>query len=326
MLSIRKISPFFIILSLKLFSLLPVPDFDQSMLRQGLRLEELNVDFNEVGQKIYGERNQEILSFFRELYYKNIQEAAQFPEVKDRIPRIVHQIWLGGPVPNEFRHWMDTWRNQGWEYKLWTDAEIAKLKMRNKALYDLAENYGEKSDIVRLEILYQYGGLYVDTDFECLNIEIFNDLHRGFDFYIGFEPLEHGFTNKFNMNKFCNALIGSAIGHPLMHDFIENIQANYLAYRKCCTAIQRTGPSYLTRIIWEFEAAGTHNNRNLYLPCTFFYPISDPEVRKATCFELWVPNETAGIHYWYGSWHRNFGSEFNPFEAIRVNYTSEDQK
>ena len=27
---------------------------------------------------------------------------------------------------------------------------------------------GEKSDIFRYEILYRFGGVYVDTDFECI--------------------------------------------------------------------------------------------------------------------------------------------------------------
>ncbi len=305
------------------------PDFDHSMRRQGLGLEAFDPDFNEQSQKIYEERNQELLSFFTQLYYQNIEAAEKDPEKIQRIPRIVHQIWLGSPVPTEFRQWMDSWHHEGWEYKLWTDEEIAKLPMYNRVLYNQVENLGEKSDIARLEILNQYGGIYVDTDFECLNISIFDELHQGFDFYIGFEPLEHGYTNKFNMNKFCNALIGSRSDHPLLRDLIENIQANYLAYRRCCSAIQRTGPSYLTRIICEFETVGAHDMRNIYLPCTFFYPINEPEIRKASDFELWIPKETAGIHYWYGSWTNNskLKNKFDPLDSIHLNvYNMENKK
>jgi inositol phosphorylceramide mannosyltransferase catalytic subunit len=294
------------------------PDFDHSMLRQGLGIEVLNPDFNEKGQRIYKNRNQEFLSFFKQLYYQNIKEAEQEHGKIEHIPRIVHQIWLGSPVPNEFREWMDSWHHEGWEYRLWTDEEIAKLDMQNRVLYDQSKNFAEKSDIARLEILYQYGGLYVDTDFECLNIDIFDELHRGFDFYIGFEPLEHGFTRKFNMNKFCNALIGSDAGHPLLHDLIVNMKANYLAHQRCCDAILKTGPSYLTRIICEFETACTHNNRNIYLPCTFFYPLNEPEIHKISDFQLSFPSETAGIHYWYGSWTKRskLKKKINPLDAL----------
>lgn len=311
----------YLIFRAELCAKIQYPDFDRSMLRQGLGLEALDVDFNEKGQKIYQERNQELLSFFKQIYYQNIKKAEQESEKIERIPRIVHQIWLGSPIPDDFLQFIDTWRHDGWEYKLWTDAEIAKLNMHNRVIYDQSDNFGEKSDIARLEILYQYGGIYVDTDFECRNIDIFNELHQSFDFYVGFEPLEHGFTAKFNMNKFCNALIGSAAHHPLLQDLIINIKANYLAHRRCCGAIMKTGPSFLTRIICEFEIAATHNNRNIYLPCTFFYPINEPEMRKAFDFQLWIPKETAGIHYWFGSWTKSpkLGGKFNLLDIIDIN-------
>ena len=45
--------------------------------------------------------------------------------------------------------------------------------------------------------------------------------------------------------------------------------------------------------------------RNMYLPCTFFYPFSEPDIRcSSDCEKLVskVPEETAAIHYWSGSW------------------------
>jgi inositol phosphorylceramide mannosyltransferase catalytic subunit len=282
------------------------PDFDKSMLRFGLNLEQLDPDFERKNTDYYQGRNQEVVSFFRDLYYHNIETVAQDQAQKLRIPRIVHQIWLGSPVPAVFDEWRKTWMQlEGWEYKLWTEKEISQLRLYNRALYDSSTNYGEKSDIVRLEILAQFGGVYIDVDLECLKPEIFEELHHSFDFYIGFEPLEHGFTNKFNMFKVCNALIAAAPKHPLIQDLITNLQANYLAYKKCCNAVQRTGPSYLTRIICEHERSGTHHKRNMYLPCTFFYTTSEPETRylfQHPELPAFIKPETAGFHYWYGSW------------------------
>jgi mannosyltransferase OCH1-like enzyme len=37
-----------------------------------------------------------------------------------------------------------------------------------QAAFDRASNFGEKSDIWRYEILFRLGGVYVDTDFECV--------------------------------------------------------------------------------------------------------------------------------------------------------------
>ncbi len=293
------------------------PDFDQSMLRIGLDLETIDPGFNLKNRKQYDARNQQLIEFFRSMYYKNIEEASNDQSTL-RIPRIIHQIWLGSPVPEVFREWMNTWINlEGWEYRLWTEKEIDKLNLYNRALYDQSTNYGEKSDIVRLEILSQFGGVYADLDFECINPEIFEELHHSFDFYIGFEPLEHGFTNKFNMFKVCNAIMASSPGHPLILDLIENLKANYLAYKRCCNAVQRTGPSYLTRLICQHEYSRAHNKRNMYLPCTFFYPISEPESRylfQHPDLQAHIPPETAGFHYWYGSWWKT-----DPFVSSKGN-------
>lgn len=288
------------------------PDFDESMVRKGLSLESYSDDFHEKNEKIYEERNQTLKDFFSDLYYKNILRASEDQD-KLRIPKIIHQIWLGSPVPKVFEKWMNSWASlQGWQYMLWTDENVKDLRMHNQHIYNQSTNYGEKSDILRLEILSKFGGVYVDVDFECLKPEVFEELHHSYDFYIGFEPLEHGFVQKFNMFKVCNAIVASAPSHPLIQDLIINLRANYYAYFKNCSVIQRTGPSFLTRMICEHELAGLHTKRNMYLPCTFFYPTSEQETRyflEHPDIPCRLRKETAGFHYWFGSWWREKGTE-----------------
>lgn len=297
------------------------PDFDESMLRKGFGLERTHPEFDLFNHNFYAARNQDLVKFFRSMYYQNI-EAAKEDRSSLRIPRIIHQIWLGSPVPEMFRDWMASWMNlSGWEYKLWTEKEISELSLYNKTLYDSSSNFGEKSDIVRLEILAQFGGVYVDVDLECLDSQIFEELHHSFDFYIGFEPLEHGFVYKFNMFKVCNAILAAVPHHPLIQDLIENMKANYMAYKRCCNAVQKTGPSYYTRILCEHELSKAHSNRNMYLPCSFFYPISEPETRYFLQHPeeaVMIGNETAGFHYWFGSWYKDdpFASSITTFKKI----------
>src|SRR5581483_2776119 len=69
-----------------------------------------------------------------------------------RIPRLFHQIWLGpSPLPDEYRRYQQTWldHHQGWELRLWTEE-------------------GLPAGLRRPELLWREGGVYVDTDFECL--------------------------------------------------------------------------------------------------------------------------------------------------------------
>lgn len=275
------------------------PDFIASMLQSQ---QKDNFDYR---KKAIEFADPKFVKLFIDAYEKNIAAAENDTATGYRIPRIVHQIWLGSPTPEKYHHWMKTWANlKGWEYKLWTDEEVSKLSLHNQDLYDRSSNFGEKSDILRLEILERFGGLYVDTDFECYNVDVLDELNRSFDFYIGFEPLEHGFIRRYKMFKICNALIAAKPHHPLINDFITNLKANYYAYLNVGT-IERTGPSYLTRIICSYEQRKVCSCRNMYMPSSFFYPLSEPDARffggHPESQYILAP-ETAAIHYWNQSW------------------------
>ncbi len=206
-----------------------------------------------------------------------------------KIPKIIHQIWLGSPFPEKYRGFQASWQQQhpDWEYKLWTDAELATFPMKNRALYDAAKNYGEKSDIARYEILYTYGGLYVDTDFECLRS--FDPLHNCYDFYVGIQPLD---TNVVQLGI---GLIGAAVAHPLLAWAIDLLPKNVEQYQQI---IQRTGPLYFTRVFTE--AAPQLKVGTVALPATYFYPkgYTQRDVPPA----VWQRPESFAVHHWEGSW------------------------
>src|SRR5579885_317918 len=152
----------------------------------------------------------------RHLYEKNNLYNIK-PTQRTKIPKIIHQIWLGSEFPAEYRDWQQSWinHNPDWEYKLWTDENIKELVLTNKKYFDEAINFGEKSNILRYEILYQFGGVYVDCDFECL--KSFDPLVHAYDFFCG---LISGKGRIININ---NAVIGSVPGHPILKKCIENI-------------------------------------------------------------------------------------------------------
>lgn len=293
---------------------IPYPDFRDAILLHGFYA---NTAWTE---KFYDSLDARYVSFFEQIYRRQIERARSEPvKSQVRIPRKIHQIWLGGEVPEKCKEWMATWQNlEGWEYKLWTEKDLKDFPMYNRDLFNSITNYGEKSDILRLEILHRFGGVYVDTDLTCIKPQWLEELHRDFDFYIAVEPLTHGVINKYYMFKFCNAIMASTPGHSLMEALCQNIAASYYAYLHL-RVVQRTGPAYITRIICEYELQGAHDQRNIYLPCTFFYPFpvsqekdyfADP-VRAAET----IP-ETIGIHYWMGSWReKTFPKESPSYEA-----------
>jgi len=64
---------------------------------------------------------------------------------------------------------MRSWKeyNPEWEHIFWDEDMIYELNLVNKEAYDAKDNPGFRSDIARYEILNRFGGMYVDTDFEC---------------------------------------------------------------------------------------------------------------------------------------------------------------
>ncbi|CAM9411651.1 unnamed protein product [Choristocarpus tenellus] len=132
-----------------------------------------------------------------------------------RIPRIIHHIWLGSSLPPIFCELRRSWEamHADWRLRLWTDEDVHGLQLRNREAYDAASNFGEKSDILRYEILFAEGGLYVDVDFLCFGN--FESLHKTYDFFTGVSN-----TGTFELN---NGLIGCCAGHPILNNVIQRI-------------------------------------------------------------------------------------------------------
>src|SRR5688572_30025403 len=89
-----------------------------------------------------------------------------------RIPRTFHRIWLGGGMPQQYELYGESWLHwhPQWRMITWTENNLPPLQ--NQRQFDDAGIWAQKADIARYEILYRYGGVYIDTDFECLqNIE-----------------------------------------------------------------------------------------------------------------------------------------------------------
>ena len=84
------------------------------------------------------------------------------------IPKIIHMIWIGPKNPPLWC--IDSWREKyinkykDWKFMLWTETEIDNLTMINKQIYDSEPTLRGKSDIVRYDILFKYGGIFLDAD------------------------------------------------------------------------------------------------------------------------------------------------------------------
>lgn len=88
-----------------------------------------------------------------------------------QIPKIINYCWFSGnPIPMQLKKCIDTWREKCPEYDIvrWDESnfDVSKYKYTKEAYY--ARKWGYIPDIVRLEILYEVGGFYFDTDVEII--------------------------------------------------------------------------------------------------------------------------------------------------------------
>lgn len=154
----------------------------------------------------------------------------------NRIPRIIHIVWIGGNFPYEQE--LSLWKHHHphWEIKLWTDIP----KMKNQDTIDKIEVLAGKVDLIRLELLHEYGGVYTDADSYCL--KPIDELVKG-------KALFSATNSRGNM---CNSLMGCKKGDPTIKKAIDGIPKYYKEITtNRIPYIHELGTLYLTPILQE---------------------------------------------------------------------------
>mgnify|MGYP001400234872 CR=1 FL=1 len=223
----------------------------------------------------------------RDLYEKNY---IQNTDTTERIPKIIHQIWLGEkPIPKAYLKYMASWKafHPTWEYKLWTDKDVNDIEIVRRDIFDHANNAGMKSDILRYEILRQIGGLYVDTDFECF--KPFDDLlHLAFFTGIGYDVKLQLYIG----------LLGSVPQHCIMNKCSYTLDTLYDGH-KASTIMNVTGVSHFTKCFISGVSKGSEGV--VAFPMAYFYPF--PNNTKTTENHYrYRRNCSYAIHHWGISW------------------------
>ena len=130
------------------------------------------------------------------------------------IPRVIHRVWLGSdPLPEEFEHYGKTWKQHHpeWEMRLWTDSNLPELRFPEA--FERCRNHGERSDVLRSELLARFGGLYVDTDVEC---------RRPIEPLIGDAS---AFCAWVRPGRIGSAVLGAVPGHPAIDRLLTEMQS-----------------------------------------------------------------------------------------------------
>lgn len=205
----------------------------------------------------------------------------------------IHYIWLGkGSKPNLMDICINSWKEKLPDYEIieWNEENLNFYEEIEKNRF-LKECYKRGlwaflSDYFRIKVLYEEGGIYLDSDMQILkNLDIFLK-NRVF---FGMEDRE----------QVSAGIIGSEKGHPLMKDILNFYEVE-IWERNIYTI-----PAIIQDILKK--KYGLKNGKRelkdgvkLY-DFEYFYPYHYTEEFS---YEK-ITRNTFGIHWWGKSWHKN---------------------
>ena len=214
------------------------------------------------------------------------------------IPKKIHYCWFGNSdIPKELRKCINSWK------KMMPDYEIIKWNENNydinKCLY-IKQAYESKkwafvSDFVRLDVCYEHGGIYLDTDVEVLRS--FNELLelKGF---CGFEQGKDKKDNWVNTGLVLGMEKGLPIGKVLRDEYynMSFIANNGKQNLVPCPIIQTN----------TLENYGLKKNNKVQI-------VEDMKIFSTEYFcpsnqytgNVYITNNTFSIHHYCGSWNNN---------------------
>lgn len=212
---------------------------------------------------------------------------------KDKtIPKIIHYCWFGGgQLPNLALKCIESWKKYCPDYKIieWNENNFdININKYVKEAYE-EKKWAFMTDYIRLYVVYNYGGIYLDTDVELI---------KSLDQIINCESF---FSSENNITISTGLGFGACKKNFLvkrMLDDYENIHfklSNGTLDLEPCPA--RNSKS-IADILKEFDDRNEvciYKN-NYFYPKQYFCPID------VVSGKLNLKSETIAIHHYSGSW------------------------
>ena len=205
------------------------------------------------------------------------------------IPKIIHYVWVGDKEkPEEVLKCIESWKKYcpDYEFVEWNNEKFEKIKnLYSQQAYE-SKKWAFVSDYIRLYALYNYGGIYLDTDSEITqNIDQFLDN----EFFSGFEL----YKNEYNILA---SPLASIPESPIIKNLLEYYETNSFVTKKgfALTPITKRIAQYLTEkfdIKQPFDGEKTLVLKDGYTIYPYYYFCKKEENK-----------ENYIIHHYCGSW------------------------
>lgn len=161
------------------------------------------------------------------------------------IPQLLHRIWFGGPMPDEFVRYGHAWEmlHPAWVMTDWPAGTLPPLPDVYHRAREIAprDSLRFRADVLRLALLWEYGGVYVDTDVEPLRP--IDGLIEGVECFASWSP----HRAKDGTRLLTNCVMGAVPRHPFIGACIDGLEEAVRTYRGRPLA-QMVGPWHISRV------------------------------------------------------------------------------
>lgn len=221
------------------------------------------------------------------------------------IPKIIHYCWFGkSKKPKLVEDCIESWKKYlpDYEIKEWNESNVDLNNSFVKSAYK-SKKWAFVSDYVRLIKVYEYGGIYLDTDMLIIrNIDIFLK--------------DKCFFGAENLEFFNCAIFGSTPRNEFLKKCIEyyddliisdEVDFNNVIIPKVITKIFSTSYKFNS----NFDNIVKINGIVIY-PSEYFYPLPYNKIDYQKKYKEFLTNNSYAVHLWSASW-----VEYTEFEFIQ---------
>lgn len=209
---------------------------------------------------------------------------------KSEIPKIIHYCWFGkGEKSDIAKKCIKSWQEnlEGYKFIEWNETNF-NININNyvKEAYE-NKKYAFVSDYVRLFALYNYGGIYLDTDVEVINN--FDNFIQ-YKLFVGFEDTELVST----------AVIGSKKNHNFIKEWLDTYNKRKFIVNGKFDDL--TNVRVLTNLLLKYNLVQNNSNQQLMneeisiFSTEYFSPL------KFGAKNPKITLNTITIHWFEGTW------------------------
>lgn len=210
-----------------------------------------------------------------------------------KIPKIINYCWFGGkPLPLEVKKCIKSWKKYCPDYEIieWNEKNYNVMRHPFVQSAYKAKAWAFVSDYARLQIVYENGGIYFDTDIEL--VKPIDDL-LDCDFYIGIQQ-----GNKFPTTGLG---FGAVKGNPIVLEMMQEYEGiKYSVSNREMITCPRLNSKVIYKHGYIFNDDVWKSDEMVVYPGRFFDPLAPGKTKNLLC------KDTYSIHHYAASWTSKF--------------------